>query len=111
MFAADKVVKQIMGMAMVQENSAPLAAQEERRYAMPARTKEEALTETAAEEGATTDQGSGKLADPAKQVRRGRGRVDWKARLAARQKKDQEPQEIKHEPPERDDNGEVQWLL
>jgi hypothetical protein len=105
-FSADKVIRQLMGMS-VQENSQPFDPGA-RRYAMPARNKEEALAQIA-EEGSATPQTSQQIADPAMQ--RPRRPMNWREQLAQRQRLAEKPKEVQRDQPQRDDNGEVQWLL
>lgn len=92
----------------VQENSQPFDPGA-RRYAMPARNKEEALKQIA-EEGAATPQNSQHLADPATKLPQTRP-MNWREQLARRQQMAEQPKEVPRDQPKRDDNDEVQWLL
>jgi len=107
MYAVDRILRQVMGYT-VQENSQAFPPGD-RRYAMPARNKEEALQQIA-EEGAATPQSSQQIADPAVQ-QRGRRPMNWREQLEQRQQLAEQPKEVPREQPKRDDNGKVRWLL
>ncbi len=106
MYAMERILRQVMGYT-VQENSQAFAPGD-RRYAMPARNKEEALAQIA-EEGASTPQRSEQLADPATQLQQPKP-MNWREQHAQRRRMAEKPKE-QHVEPKRDDNGEVRWLL